>query len=301
MRLNMILKGTVVAALALAASTAVLAQNASEEVGNSPVGSFIAPDIGAPVWTRGMIGTVLFDNGPLVNSPGTGAGGADESVLQVALTMSTIGFGHQIANDNRIADNFTIPAGESWAIDEIVFFAYQTGSTTTSTIDDLRVRIWDGIPDEPGSTIVFGDLTTNVLAATAFSGIYRVTDTTSGATNRPIMANQATINTVLTEGTYYLDWMSGGTLGSGPWAPPITINGQTTTGDGLQSLAGAAYGPAIDTGSSTVQGFPFIIMGTVQGGPIPETQPVPALGTIGLIALVLMLGLFAATVLRRRA
>ncbi|MEZ4642505.1 MAG: hypothetical protein R3E31_07155 [Chloroflexota bacterium] len=35
---------------------------------------------------------ILYDNGTLVNSPGTGAGGADESVLQsTSLTMNTLG------------------------------------------------------------------------------------------------------------------------------------------------------------------------------------------------------------------
>lgn len=38
-------------------------------------------------------GAVLYDNGPLVNSPGTGVGGLDESVLQGNLGMTTLGFG----------------------------------------------------------------------------------------------------------------------------------------------------------------------------------------------------------------
>lgn len=300
MNLKLIGKG-VFAAAVLAMAAPLVAQNASEEVGSAPAATFNAPDLNAPIWTRGGDGTVLFDNGPLVNSPGTGAGGADESVLQVNLGMTTLGAGHQLAGDNRIADDFTIPPGESWAIDEIVFFAYQTGSTTTSTIDDIRVRIWDGVPQAPGSTIVFGDLTTNVLFNTAFSNVYRVTDTTPGETNRPIMASQAAINTVLPAGTYYVDWMTGGTLASGPWAPPITINGQTTTGNGLQSIAGADYLPVVDGGSSTEQGFPFVIVGTLQGGnPPPETQPVPTLGMAGLVAMVLMLALAAVMVLRRR-
>ncbi len=298
---KLIQRSAMLVAVGLMAAAPVYAQTQSEELGSAPAASFDAPDLNAPVWNRRGMGTILFDNGPLVNSPGTGAGGADESVLQGALGMTTLGAGHQILNDNRIADDFTIPPGETWAIDEIVFFAYQTGSTTTSTIDDIRVRIWDGVPQAPGSNIVFGDLTTNVLAGSAFSNIYRVSDTTSGATNRPIMANRAAINTVLNAGTYYLDWQTGGTLASGPWAPPITINGQTTTGDGLQSIGGADYLPFQDGATFTDQGLPFVIFGTLQGGnPPPETQPVPTLGTAGLVALSLMLALFALVVLRRR-
>lgn len=130
---------------------------------------------------------VLYDNGPLVNSPGTGVGGADESVLQsVTLGMTTLGFGHQIINSNSMADDFV--ATEDWTIDEIIFYAYQTFSGTTSTINDYRVQIWDGDPSVGGSSVIWGDMTTNVLSSTSWSGIYRVSETTTGTnSDRPIM------------------------------------------------------------------------------------------------------------------
>jgi len=213
-------------------------------------------------WFPGQRGTPLYDNGPLVNSPGTGSGGADESALQnVSLGMNTLGAGHQVLNNNRVADDFTIPVGESWNIENITFFAYQTGSTTTSTMTAVNFQIWDGPPGVGGSTVVFGDTATNRMTTTGWSGIFRVAEDTSGATNRPIMANECDIAVTLDAGTYWLDWQTDGTLGSGPWAPPITINGQTTTGNGMQSLNGAAFGDLTDSGTLTVQGLPFIING----------------------------------------
>lgn len=289
----------ITATVLLLSISALAFGQASENASEAPEGSFIPPVEGAPIW-GGPSGNVLHDNGPLVNSPGTGAGGADESVLQTtSLGMNTIGFGHQIVSDNRMADDFTVPAGQSWSIDEIVFFAYQTGSTTTSTITDYRVRIWDGVPQDAGSSIVFGDLTTNRLASTAFAEIYRVTETAMGLTNRPIMASTVTIGTTLPEGTYYLDWFADGSIASGPWAPSITIDGTATTGNGLQSLAGADYLPALDTGTDTPQqGLPFIIVGDLPGG-LPETQAVPALGFTGLLAMILVLVAGGLVVLRR--
>ena len=65
------------------------------------------------------------------------------------------------------------------------------------------------------------------------------------------------------EGTYWVAWQTDGTLSSGPWAPPVTILGQTTTGNGQQSITGGPYAPVSDVGG---QGFPFIIEG--QSGPI---------------------------------
>src|SRR4030067_1536487 len=51
---------------------------------------------------------------------------------------------------------------------------------------------------------------------------------------------------------------------SGPWAPPITILGQITTGNALQyTSSSGAWAPALDTGTDTQQGFPFVIEGTL--------------------------------------
>ena len=52
-----------------------------------------------------------------------------------------------------------------WFIQTITFFAYQTGSTTTSTMTGVNLQIWDGPPDNPGSAVVWGDTTTNVMTA----------------------------------------------------------------------------------------------------------------------------------------
>jgi hypothetical protein len=104
---------------------------------------------------------------------------------------------------------------------------------------------------------VFGDLTTNRMTGTTWSNIYRVTQTTMTATNRPIMVNTVSCGTHLAPGTYWLDWTTSGSLGSGPWAPPITILGQTTTGNAMQYTTG--WAAAMDTGTLTQQGLPFTI------------------------------------------
>ena len=268
----------------------ILAQSAELFNPGEVPSSFISE--GAPlVWTGPE--NVLLDNGPLVNGAGTGAGGADESILQTSLGLTTLGVGHQISVDNLIAENFTVPAGLSWSIDEIVFFAYQTGSALDTTFDDYRVQILDGPPGDPASSVVFGDLTTNVLRDSVFSNIYRVEEGTSGiSTDRPIMANTADIDTVLGPGVYYLVWQSGGTLGSGPWAPPITINGEISTGDAFQSTdGGVSWELLLDGGDPDPDnptrnlGLPFVIQGQV----LSESQPVPALGLSGLMIMILAL------------
>jgi hypothetical protein len=55
-----------------------------------------------------------------------------------------------------------------------------------------------------------------------------------------------------------------GTLAGGPWAPPITINGVTETGNALQ-LSGGEWVSADDElggeGTLDQQGFPFLLRG----------------------------------------
>ena len=273
-------------ALALIGTAVTSFADVQETVGNSFNGPAI---IGTNSVTtiQGSAG-VIYDNGPLVNSAGTGIGGEDESVLQtVTLGLNSLGAGHQFLNGNRVADDFTV-AGGDWEIESIDFYAYQTGETA-STITAVNLRIWDGVPAAPGSNIVFGDDTTNLMTSTGNTGILRVTETTTGTTNnRQIAVSNVAVGITLSPGTYWLDWQSDGSGASGPWAPPITINGQAITGNALQSVdAGVTYADLLDTGTGTPQqGLPFVVYGTLPPPPIVPTLSFYGLLLLGLIALV---------------
>jgi hypothetical protein len=225
-----------------------------------------APGTAAPAplsdWTAPT--AVLYDNGPLATCSGCGAGGADESMLQnSSLLMTTLGFGHQVLNNNWVADDFTVSDAAGWTVDMATFFAYQTNSTTTSTMTNVNWLLYDDDPSGAGMVIASG----SGLMTTGWTNIYRTTETTIGVTNRPIMYSTVDMGGLfLPQGSYWLAWQTDGTLASGPWAPPITILGQATTGNGLQSLAGTTtFAPAMDGGSLTQQGFPFILEGSVGG------------------------------------
>ena len=235
------------------------------------------------------LGSALFDNGPIITSSGTGVGGANESVLENnTLSMTSFGTAHHSGANLRVAEDFII-SGSPWLIDSIDFFAYQTNETA-STITSINLRIWDGMPNSPGSTVVFGDTSTNVLNSTADSGILRVNEDTQGTVNdRQIAISNVQINQLFTPGTYWLDWQSDGSGLSGPFVPHVTIPGQTTTGNALLSTDnGATYGALQDLGSLTNQGLPLIINGTVIVAP-SDSQPVPVLNVFGLSLLIIMI------------
>ncbi len=242
--------------------------------------------------------TLLFDNGPLVNSPGMGSGGADVSNMHDGITL--YGFGHSITGGFKVADDFTVPIA-GWTIDSMVFFAYQTNSTLVSTINEARLGIWDGSP-ALGSNIIFGDTAVDALTSTYWSGIYRTQETDLTNTQRPIMRTiVATPGLVLAAGTYFASWQMGGSLTSGPWAPPITLGaGITATGDGLQyQPANGLWNPAKDTsttagtGTGSIQGFPFLVYGHLTTVGVNEQSksefgitnvyPVPAIDQVNFV------------------
>lgn len=251
----------------------------------NPAAPLVAPPLGAPPPAAGAL---LYDNGPLVNSPGTGVGGADESILQT--TMNTYGFGCQIFSDNWIADDFTVPIGKTWTVGSMTFYLYQTGSTTASTITGMTVRIYDISPNTPGATPI---AERTAILGSAWSNIYRVSETNSGTdTNRPVMATVVDMeNFALHSGTYWVAWQASGSLFSGPWQPPITINGQTTTGNGLQYTG--TWAIVLDSGTQTPQGFPFRIHGATIAG-------LPSLDSWGMLLLLLFSALAGIYYLRRK-
>jgi hypothetical protein len=112
--------------------------------------------------------------------------------------------------------------------------------------------------------------------------LYRVLDTALTNTDRPPMAVVANIGTLLPPGTYWIQWQLGGSASfSGPWVPPITILGQTTTGNALQNTS-TGWAALVDGGTATPQGLPFIIDGTAFNcvDDIPWVSASPISGTI---------------------
>ncbi len=223
--------------------------------------------------------SVLYDNGPLVTLPGGGAGGADASVVQfLSLGLSTFGFGLQASLNRSVADDFTITDPNGWYIDEITTFAYQTGSSLTSTITAVSYHIWDGPPTDPSSKIIASPATSNSLTDSTWSGIYRVEDSDLGSVDRPIMQNIASGGLLLGPGTYWLEWRADGLLSSGPWGPPVTISGVVTTGNALQFI-NQAWEPLLDSSTGSRQDLPFIISGFVPQD-IPWASVEPGSGTL---------------------
>lgn len=213
---------------------------------------------------------LLYSNGPFVTAEGVGFGGGDVSVVQNnSLGMNTWGFGAQNSLGNRIADDFVVDS--EWTIESIKLFGYQTKAFDgISTFTGAYLQIWDGSPDDPGSNVIWGDLSTNRMTSTSFTNIFRMLESDDPENNiRAIMEIVCeTPGLVLNPGTYWIDFSLDGSAASGPWHPPITILGQNTTGNALQFIP-PNWNPVIDSGSDTPQGATFEIYGPSDPVPVP--------------------------------
>ncbi len=206
---------------------------------------------------------LIYDNGPFINGAGAGPNGSDLSILQSeSLNMSTHGAGVQHWVGYTLADDFTL--NEASVIESFTFYAYQTGSTIVSAIDEAYIQIWDGDPRTNGQ-IIWGDMTTNILSATYWSNTYRVSETNI-VTTRPIMnVTCVTPQLILQPGTYWVQFSLDGSLDNGPWAIPITINGVSNTGDAIH-ISPDGWTPYLDGNTNEPQGFPFVIQGIIGNG-----------------------------------
>ncbi len=255
-----------------------------------------------PVTAETNIGDpTIFDNGGLTtgtmsNSGTTAPAGTEWSEVQnetgnttysntlsgVSCSVTTTVF--------RCADDFTVPPGETWTINQVVTFAYQTGfAGGTSPITAATLQIWDGVPGEAGSNIIFGDETTNRLSSTGDTSLYRIFNsavpapgTTPGTTRRVWSSNiNVSPAAVLPAGTYWVDWNTQIGATTAHFAPPVTIPGVRNVAgmNARQRVAAAVWQAVIDVGNPDASApdlpldFPFQLRGSIAGGPSGAAPP----------------------------
>ena len=228
--------------------------------------------------TNAQSQSLIFDNGPFVTNPSAGFNGADVSIFQnVTLGYTSLGYGVNNNGPIRLTEQFTntIP----WQIDYIDVYAYQTGSTSTSTFTGGFAKIWNADPSTGTAVTEFGDFTTNRMLLTDFTNCYRVQENVSILdTNRPIMRTRIAINAVIQPGTHWIEWGLTGTLASGPFAPAISILGVGNTGDAKQfNLVG--YTGTLVNGTHNI-GIPFKLYGSQFVAAVPSPTAVCQGGSV---------------------
>jgi hypothetical protein len=216
---------------------------------------------GEPGWSA-PDAAVLWDNGPLITCAGCCPAGTNES--QIRPFATTFGYGGSQASNLRLADNFTIAHGQEWGIWGITIFPYLTGASSAgpSPVTAVNFQIWNGVPGGAGSTVVCGNTTTNRMALSTFSGIYRTTSSAPcpGATTRPLWATVCTVPIgciCLQAGEYWFDFQFTGAS----FHPPVTprLGGPDATPDAMQF--NGSWVAIADAGDGQTEDLPFILQG----------------------------------------
>ncbi|KXH84441.1 T9SS type A sorting domain-containing protein [Chryseobacterium kwangjuense] len=173
-----------------------------------------------------------------------------------------------------LADDFTVPAGSSWQITTIDFFAYQTSyAGTTAPFNTVRVNIFNSDPSVAGATSVFGDDTTNRFSAGADALMYRTGNTTvpvtaTPGTTRKIWKITANTPKTLGPGTYWIKYqLQNVVMANAGFLPPVTIAGSrglaSFNAKQFDAIAGT-WAPVIDGGNPAAApdvplDMPFVI------------------------------------------
>ena len=257
-------------------------------INKSTFGS-LAMILAASFFAVGASAQTLYNNGGLGTGSGLATGTTTKSGVVAPsgtqwsevqnnagdLTAANTVSGYGCVTGFRLADDFTVPAGQTWTITGVDVYGYQTGYTGTgSPFTGANIRIYSGSPLD-GGTVVYGDTTTNRLGTSVDALLYRAFNTvapspgTAPGTTRRIFRN--TINTTgltLTAGTYWIDFQLTATSGFCPSVTIVDTRGYPTF-NALQNN-GTAYVKLIDDGNPVtapdyVQDLPFQINGTAAG------------------------------------
>lgn len=207
---------------------------------------------------------VIYDNGPLITHPGAGYGGLDASALQESIGLTVHGWNANRSQGYSLSDDFIVD--DFWILNNIELYVFQVNATN-ATIIEASAQIWDGDPNLPESTVIFGDLSTNRLLLNSLSDIYRVFESDLISQSRRLQVVSIDLSgCAVTPGIYWIQvQLVGSDSYSGPWVPPITIWGQQVTGNALQYTNDWTSFHMVWSGSppSNIfpQGLPFVIKG----------------------------------------
>ena len=204
--------------------------------------------------------SVLLDASEITTAPGAAVDGADLSEMQRDLGATVTGYSADLGAATRVAEDFVVPTG-GWTVQGIDLYAFQPGATVSALgVSGVNVRIWTGVPEAPGSVVVFGDAATNRATQIAFGGDYRVSGK-RGSVARPVARVRVNVSNLgLEAGSYWIDYQFTGALTAGPFVPPRVI---PTAEANARQRRGGAWSAVVDRDQAIA--LPLRVLGSVGG------------------------------------
>lgn len=190
------------------------------------------------------------------------------------VSNTSLGLGAAVSTNFSLADDFVVPAGQSWSITKFTFYAYKTGTTgAVSPFNDLRVVVHSSNPAVGTTTILHGNIDTNVYGTSSDALMYRIgnslypTASAPGTTRKIWKIESTPVLLTLPAGTYWVEWQVGDILATGNFLPASTVAGARTQAgyNAVQhNITDAVWAAAVDAGNpatppSVALDMPFII------------------------------------------
>ena len=207
-----------------------------------------------------------FSNGNVagMSSGVTSVGGttapAGYTWSEVKTPQSTWGINGTV-NDRQLADDFKIPAGEKWNIENFYFYAYQTSfSGATFPVNEFYFEIYSSDPAIAGAEKVYGDMTTNRFVSSEETKWYRILQGQPDNTTRKIYKMKVKADDLnLNPGTYWIKW--GSKTSSGTHFYPQFPHDPSKENNAQQFVVSSSTWVDLNDGGQRVS-FPFEITGT---------------------------------------
>lgn len=189
------------------------------------------------IYTNGPLSTGATSNNGVLAPAGYTWSEVQNTTGNTTEANTTIGssgiFNTAGTNSFQLADNFTVPAGQTWSTTSFDFFAYQTGSTAVVLpYDNLRVQVYSSDPAIAGAVSVAGNMTANVLdvAGSGDALMYRISNSTvpvllAPGLTRKIWRLRGNLAVALQPGTYWVVYQVHPTNDGASFFPPVTIVG----------------------------------------------------------------------------
>lgn len=202
----------------------------------------------------------------LITRPGAGCLGRDVTDLQSALGLNAFGFNCVAAGSVTVADDFVVPTGQAWAIDQLVLYLYQPDISTPS-ITGVSLRMQATSPAGGTSPTL-----TSYIPSVAWTSVQKNKDTDPPASECSRRIQQCVITLapsyVAATGTHYVIWQASGSGASGPWVPPVVVPGAPNKPGANAMVAasstGGLFAPIVDSGSARApQDLVFVLRGTI--------------------------------------
>ena len=207
---------------------------------------------------------------------------------------SFLGFATYYSSDNSnsftIADDFVVPASETWNVTSFDFFIYQNNyNLSTPPINELKIRLYNGNPSN-GGEIIAGNLTTNVFDAanSIETNIYRIANSIAPSpgivpsTTRKIWKIRGILPCQLIPGTYWVEFQAHSTNNSSLFSPLVTetgVRGLPIWNSQINTIASTFSNPILGWANSIDVGFPNTALDYNQAMPFSVNGSINSLST----------------------